>query len=322
MYHQDNENAKRPWIGKMREWDLVREAGFCTAIVIVVAIVLAVLFSSPSGKGVSLQSWAKANPSDFLNTAATELNGSSETATYGPPYQANQNGSLQGFGFFSPQKWAGVTHPINAPTDLVVNPLQSWAVLDPELASALETWHQASAQQQQNWANNYQGALGATNAVVNITLAGTTGVPAGNYGPVPVMLNSLLKMAASGALDSQMLNSQGFFSLNYTKSLMFLEDGQYLTTLGQNAHLGGGEWGMMNESGCWPGQFWLSLYTLFYQIPPWSTSSSGDLMVAVTVVPFFVLLLLVPWIPGLRSLPRVLKLYRFVWKDYYRKRRR
>ena len=36
---------------------------------------------------------------------------------------------------------------------------------------------------------------------------------------------------------------------------------------------------MMNETGSYPGQVWLWLYTFWYQIPPCSTSSNGDLLV-------------------------------------------
>jgi hypothetical protein len=32
------------------------------------------------------------------------------------------------------------------------------------------------------------------------------------------------------------------------------------------------------------------------------------------------LLLLVPFIPGLRSLPRLIPIHRLVWRDYYRRR--
>jgi hypothetical protein len=31
------------------------------------------------------------------------------------------------------------------------------------------------------------------------------------------------------------------------------------------------------------------------------------------------LLLLIPFIPGLRDLPRILRVYRLVWRPYYRK---
>ena len=61
--------------------------------------------SSPDVPSVTVQSWARVAPADFLATAASELNGTSETATYGPPYN-NGTGSVQSL-LFSPAAWPG-----------------------------------------------------------------------------------------------------------------------------------------------------------------------------------------------------------------------
>ena len=42
---------------------------------------------------VTVRSWTQVAPADFLATAASELNGTSLTASYGPPY--NTNGTPQ-----------------------------------------------------------------------------------------------------------------------------------------------------------------------------------------------------------------------------------
>ena len=73
----------------------------------------------------------------------------------------------------------------------------------------------------------------------------------------------------------------------------------------------------MNEVGSWPGQPWLSAYALLYQIPPWKNVGT-DIIVIVTVIPLFLILLFLPFIPGLRSLPRRLGVYRLIWRSYYR----
>jgi hypothetical protein len=39
-----------------------------------------------SSSEATIAIWARLAPTDFLATAASELNGTSETATYGPPY--------------------------------------------------------------------------------------------------------------------------------------------------------------------------------------------------------------------------------------------
>ena len=74
---------------------------------------------------------------------------------------------------------------------------------------------------------------------------------------------------------------------------------------------------MMNETGQYPGQAWLWLYTFWYQIPPYNTSASGDFLVWGTMMILTALLILVPFIPGLRSIPRRLKIYRIIWREHY-----
>ena len=63
----------------------------------------------------------------------------------------------------------------------------------------------------------------------------------------------------------------GFYSTDYTKSLLFLADGTYLEDQAVAQHLGGDQWGMMNETGSYPGQSWLWLYTFWYQIDPFKS---------------------------------------------------
>jgi hypothetical protein len=78
----------------------------------------------------------------------------------------------------------------------------------------------------------------------------------------------------------------------------------------------------MNETGNYPGQAWLWLYTLFYQIPPYTTAWAAniDALAVLSVSILSLLLLFLPWLPGLNRLPRALKVYRLIWRDYYRER--
>ena len=78
-----------------------------------VLIVSAVL-SSPDVPSVTLQSWSKADPVDFLTTATGELAGTTVVAGYGPPYNTG-SGSVQSWGPLAPQSWAGVHIPVNRP---------------------------------------------------------------------------------------------------------------------------------------------------------------------------------------------------------------
>jgi hypothetical protein len=82
-------------------------------------------------------------------------------------------------------------------------------------------------------------------------------------------------------------------------------------------HLTGSQWGVMNETGSYPGQPWLWLYQMWYHVSPFQHSSSVDVWAIYLTGICTVLLLLVPFVPGLRDIPRVVPLYRLVWRSWY-----
>ena len=71
----------------------------------------------------------------------------------------------------------------------------------------------------------------------------------------------------------------------------------------------------MNETGSYPGQPWLWLYTLWYQVPHFSTSANVDMIAIYLTGLATILLLLVPFIPGLRDIPRLIPVHRLIWRD-------
>ena len=76
---------------------------------------------------------------------------------------------------------------------------------------------------------------------------------------------------------------------------------------------------MMNETGNYPGQAWLWLYTFWYQVPPFSTSTNADAQIwAIMARPLARRSSASRSSPGVRSLPRRLRVYRLIWRDYYR----
>jgi hypothetical protein len=299
-----------PWSGPKRSYDIVKEFVVALLVVTLLTVVLAAGFSSPDEKPVTIQQWAQAASSDFLATAATELDGTSGTATYGAPYTHDPS-AAQKIGPLAPQNWPGVTTPVNTADDFVVRPLQASAV-SPSVRFALTTWTSASASQREKWASTYDTALAKAPG------GDPAKVRSGPYGPVPVMLTQLLKLAKSGGLDGALLTQGQFYQTDYTKPLLFLADGTYLESLATDQHLGGDQWGMMNETGNYPGQAWLWLYTFWYQVKPFSTSPNADALVWALMALLSLVLVLLPFIPGLRSLPKVLKVYRLIWRHYYR----
>ena len=83
------------------------------------------------------------------------------------------------------------------------------------------------------------------------------------------MMASLLGLAQSGGLDGALLaGDHRFYQTNYTKPLLFLSGGGYFEERAEGQHLLGTQWGMMNETGSYPGQVWLWLYTFWYQVEP------------------------------------------------------
>jgi hypothetical protein len=95
-------------------------------------------------------------------------------------------------------------------------------------------------------------------------------------------------------------------------------DGNYLPDLAAAQHLTGDQWGMMNETGSYPGQTWLWLFSFWYQIPPFNTASNTDLVVIIMMIVLTALLALVPFIPVLRDIPRWIPVHRLIWRRYYR----
>ena len=121
----------------MIPYDLLKEVTFATLGVLAFVLILSAVLSSPDVPSVTLQSWSKADPVDFLTTASGELAGTTDVATYGPPYNSG-SGSLQSWGPLNLQQWAGVHVPINAPYDFVLEPLTQTTAGDATLVSALQ----------------------------------------------------------------------------------------------------------------------------------------------------------------------------------------
>ena len=298
------------WKGGYAPYDILKEGTIALVVVSLLVIVLAVVFGSPDIPAVTIKSWSTHDPIDFATTAVNEMNGSTITAQYGAPYNHVNSGS-QVLGPLKLEQWAGVRIPINTTNDFVIDPLKALP-FQPVLKADLAEWANASTAQRTTWVNNYtkaDGKMAFTNdAIVE---------PATDAGPMPVFINDLTQMARSGALDEALLQGDSFYTMDYTKTLLFISDGNYLGNIASQQHLQGDQWGMMNETGSYPGQAWLWLYTMWYQVPPFSTSSNADIMVMALMLVLTAGLALTPFIPGLRSIPRRTRVYRVIWREHY-----
>lgn len=299
-----------PWAGQYRRYDLVKEFVAALGVMALLTVVLAVVFGSPDRPAISLAEWARNAPNDFVVTAVAELDGTSGTATYGAPYTDDPTAG-QKLGPLPLQRWGGVREPVDTAQDFVLGPLSN-VNGNSALSSALAQYQAASADQRKAWTSAYADALDKAEDNDPAKVA------AGDYGPVPVLVGQLLELARSGGLDGQLLASGRFYQTDYAKPLLFLADGTYLEDQARTEHLGGDQWGMMNETGRYPGQAWLWLYTFWYQIPPFSHSDNADALVWALMMVLSLGLVFLPFIPGLRSIPRASRVYRLIWRDYYR----
>jgi len=299
------------WHGAYVPYDILKEAFVAFVAVAVLIVLFAVVFSSPDDPAVTLKTWSASSPIDFAQTAGTELDGSSGTATYGPPYNSTPD-AAQSIGFFKPEQWFGVHQPVDTAQDFVIGPLRTLRT-EPATQAALDAYQGASSAQQGAWTTAYGKAVANAHDV-----RGHLVVPPGPYGPVGVMIGSLTNMAQSGGLDGTLLSEVQFYNTNYTKPMLFLKDGAYFDALGTAKNLQGEQWGMMNETGNYPGQAWLWLYTMWYQVAPFNTQSSADLQVWAIMMVLSLGLVFLPFIPGLRSIPRWTRVYRLIWRRHYR----
>ena len=297
----------KPWRGRVRDYDLFKEITIGFVVVAALTLGLAAVFGSPDEPGVTFASWAAHDPVDFATTATAELAGTSGTAQYGPPYN-HTAGATQTLGPLDLQSLSGVRIPIDTANAFVIEPLKTLPSVPPEVAQ----WAAASDAQKTTWTDAYTKALTADKGT---TLPAPSG---GDYGPVPAMISSLTDMARSGALDGALASQSGFYELNYTPAILFLGDGQYFPNLADAQHLTGDQWGMMNETGNTPGQSWLWLFSLFYQVWPFAGAPNADLVIVLIMGVLTALLALLPFIPGLRTIPKWIPLHRLVWRDYYR----
>jgi hypothetical protein len=302
-----------PWRGRTRRYDILKEGTIASVVVLALVFGLAGLLSSPDVPSVTVKTWSRIASADFLATAANELNGTSLTASYGPPY--NTNGTPQSL-WFAPADILGVRKHIDPAQDFVIAPLTTLASTDPATAAPLAAYKAASPAQQVKWANAYAAVVPKVKFVNGIPV-----VPAANDGPVPAMLANELTLAQSGALDADLLAGRTFYGTDYTKPLLFIADGAYFASQAQAMNLTGSQWGVMNETGSYPGQPWLWLYTLWYQIGPFGTSHNADLIAIYLTGLATILLLAVPFIPGLRDIPRLIPVHRLIWRSWDRPER-
>jgi len=307
---------------RMVHFDLIKELVWATAALGVVTLLLSIFLSSPDVPPVTIATWSQTDPVDFVTTATGELAGSTGSAGYGQPYNSTAD-AYQRWGPIAPQAWFGVRIPVDSADAFVIEPLKRASFSNTALGAALSKWQDSNADQQGKWLDAYTTAL-ADAAVTE----GKVTVADGDYGPLPVMMSNLLGVAQTGGLDGLLVINDRFYQTDYTQPLLFMGDSGYLDNLATEANLTGDRWGVMNETGQYPGQTWLWLFSLWYQVPPFTSETgflglnegNADLGIIILMTILTILLALVPLIPILRDIPRWVPIHRVIWRQYYRSR--
>ncbi|APZ41860.1 hypothetical protein BW247_01065 [Acidihalobacter ferrooxydans] len=302
----------------MKPYDMVREGLIVFSTIAIIVLILAAFWGFP-GKNywpLTIKEVATKAPIAFLNRTVTYFDGTSGLQTYGPPY-THDNANAQRIGPFCPACWVGVMFPLNAKVDLVMQPLQQIADLNPAVATALKTYQQASAKQQMAWSQAYTAALGKAK-VQN----GQVILPNGDYGPVQVLMDGMLKFARAGLLEAALtVNTNpklAPYNTDYTRAFLYL-GGNIMNTVANHFDEPGGNWGMSHMAGPYPAAWWLWPYTLLYQIPAIGNLPNADLVAFLIFAAMLGTLIFLPFIPGLNRIPYKIPVYKVIWRDWYAK---
>jgi hypothetical protein len=153
---RSTEIAAEEWKGPWRRYDILKEGVVAIVVVSILTVLMAGMLGSRDEPQLTIKAWAANAPDNFYATTVQELAGTSESAGYGPPY--NAGGTGLSVGPLAPQKWFGVTHPVDPARDFVITPLHSQRQ-PADVAAALKRWDAASPDQQAARATTYDTAL-------------------------------------------------------------------------------------------------------------------------------------------------------------------
>jgi hypothetical protein len=263
--------------------------------------VVAAIVGSPNWPRDTIAGVSTADPGGAALAFAQELDGTASSA---------QNA----------QEW-GMGDPSQV---FVVNPLQQYApLLGTEVQNALATYTAASTDQQQQWANKYDQALGTLMPQSGGGSMGGMGGAAptspdytkidtlqGDFGPVPTLVKADVQLAQGGYLELYLQAVDPGHAFHLTN--IWLYDHPHLLNTAVAEGLTDDQWGMVKERGFAVGPWYLFIPAVIHVKLP--NGSTGPGFVLDNLVFAFFLLFLVPLVPGLRSLPKFLKLYRFIYR--------
>ena len=174
----------REWQGEYVRYDLVKEFVVALAVITALIVVLAVLFSSPDDKPMTIQQWARADPADFVATAVTELDGTQRDRHLRPALQRHPGRRPEGPRGQHRRRWPGVALPDRHGAGLRA---RSAAETFPATRGSSRRWPRTRPLRRacrQRWTDAYTAGARRRPA----TRAGSRSLPPGRYGPVAPMM--------------------------------------------------------------------------------------------------------------------------------------
>lgn len=290
--------------------DFVKHLFATLGIVVALVLVLAGIFNLPEVPPLSIQRYAIANPVGFEQVALRALDGQGRIANYGPPYN-HGTGNVES----TIQSAVGILYPVNTAQDFVLHPLAMAAAINPVIRAPLDAYQHASHASQERW--EAQLTRGLTQARVQ---GGRVVLPPGHYGPLAALLADTLALGRSGLMSGALVRNPAVVTrFDSQNALLFLQ-GQPLHATAQPLGLTGEQWGIIHAAvPGYPGAWWMTLPTWAYQWSFVASAPAADAIALSIGFLFWLILAFTPWIPGWNRVPRLLGVYRLVWKGYYRR---
>lgn len=264
-------------------------------VLLVVVAALAAAVGSPNWPRDTISTVTKADPGGAALAFTQELDGT-----------ASSSGNAQEFGMGDPGQV------------FVLGPLrQASALLGADVTQAISTYDGASATQQQTWATNYHKALGTITPSGGGDMGSATPSPdfskidtlQGDFGSLPVLVKADVQLAQNGYLE-QYLQSLDPGHAYHLVNIWLYDHPQMLNTAVDQG-LTDDQWGMVKERGFSVGPWYLVIPAVFHVYFPGGVTGPG--FVFWNLLFAAILLFIVPLVPGIRDLPRYLKLYRFIY---------
>jgi hypothetical protein len=266
-----------------------------SAVLLVIVAVLAAAVGSPNWPRDTIAGVTKDNPGGAILAFTQELDGT-----------ATSSGNAQEFGMGDPGQV------------FVLNPLRQAApLLGADVRVAITTYDSASSQQQQAWARAYDDALGTITPSGEGEMEGVASPEfskintlKGDFGPVPTLVQADLKLAQDGYLQQYLEAVEPGHSFHLVN--LWLYDHPNMLNTAADQGLTDDQWGMVKERGFSVGPWYLFIPAVFHVYFPAGTTGQG--FVLWNLLFAAILLFFVPLVPGVRDIPRYLKLYRFIYR--------